>query len=232
MTKNSSVRDIAVSGFNLAKRRMHSLSIKSRTRPSRQRRLAAILACAIVWLQTAQADASSPLEPEGVFVSTQPPTPGTTSAWEAAGIAESVAALKSGPDFPDVPLIVLVATDHEDTADEDTHVTVFVGAHQHRLPFDLVAAMQALGARGRYIKLRHIGKNLLDFHLAFHLGELVARNPEATYRIVSEDGGFDALIEDFQARDLAVERLRVEPAPTGSVHEQEDHPTSGGTTAP
>lgn len=58
----------------------------------------------------------------------------------------------------------------ETWADEDTHVTVFVGAHQHRLPFDLVAAMQALGARGRYVKLRHTGKNLLDFHLAFISG--------------------------------------------------------------
>jgi pimeloyl-ACP methyl ester carboxylesterase len=64
-------------------------------------------------------DASSPLEPEGVFVSTQPPTPGTPSAWEEAGIAESVAALKSGPDFPDVALLVLAATDHQDTAERE-----------------------------------------------------------------------------------------------------------------
>lgn len=64
-------------------------------------------------------DASSPLEPEGVFVSTQPPAPGTPSAWEAAGIAESVAALKSGPNLPDVPMIVLVATDHADTAERE-----------------------------------------------------------------------------------------------------------------
>jgi pimeloyl-ACP methyl ester carboxylesterase len=60
-------------------------------------------------------DASSPLEPEGVFVSTQPAAPGTTAAWEEAGIAASVAALNSGPRLPDVPLIVLVATDHQDT---------------------------------------------------------------------------------------------------------------------
>ncbi|NCA73044.1 MAG: NYN domain-containing protein, partial [Sphingobacteriia bacterium] len=109
--------------------------------------------------------------------------------------------------------------------------TVFVGAHQHRLPFDLVAAMQALGARGRYIKLRHTGKNLLDFHLAFHLGELVARDPEATYRIVSKDGGFDALIADLQARGLAVERLRMEPTPVGNVHEPTVELAPSGTKA-
>lgn len=31
----------------------------------------------------------------------------------------SVAALKSGPDVPDVPLLVLVASDHEDTAERE-----------------------------------------------------------------------------------------------------------------
>ena len=111
-------------------------------------------------------------------------------------------------------------------------MTVSVGAHQHRLPFDLVAAMQALGAWGRYIKLRHTGKNLLDFHLAFHLGELVARKPAATYRIVSKDGGFDALIEDLQARGLAIEHLRLEPAPTGSVHGSDEKPAPDGPTSP
>jgi pimeloyl-ACP methyl ester carboxylesterase len=239
MAENSSVRDIAVSGIDLAKHRMHSLPFKRRTQPGRRRYLAALLACAIPWLQPALADdlllhtgeglistriegtrgrpvvfisglgeemdgwdrvasaiarcavvvrydrpgigasrpapdapvlaqdvalrlsailsdldiavpvvlvahslgglyaqafarlfpeqtaglvlvdASSPLEPEGVFVSTQPPTPGTPAAWEAAGIAESVAALKSGPDFPDMPLLVLVASDHEDTAERE-----------------------------------------------------------------------------------------------------------------
>lgn len=96
-------------------------------------------------------------------------------------------------------------------ADADTRVTVFVGAHQHRIPFEIAAAMQSLGARGRYVKLHRAGKNLLDFHLAFHLGELIARDPEARYQIVSRDSGFDALIEDLQARGLAVERLCLEP---------------------
>jgi hypothetical protein len=63
----------------------------------------------------------------------------------------------------------------ETRADVDTRVTVFVGAHQERLPFDLVAALQA---RGR-----------------------------------------------------AVERLRVAPTPTGSVHALEERPAPGGTTA-
>jgi pimeloyl-ACP methyl ester carboxylesterase len=60
-------------------------------------------------------DAASPLEPPGVFVSTAPLEPGSISAAEEAGVAPSDAALLAGPPFPPVPLIVLVATDHDDT---------------------------------------------------------------------------------------------------------------------
>jgi hypothetical protein len=35
----------------------------------------------------------------------------------------------------------------ETRADADTRVTVFVGAHQERLPFDVVAALPARGLR-------------------------------------------------------------------------------------
>jgi hypothetical protein len=100
----------------------------------------------------------------------------------------------------------------EDWIDKETRVTVFVGAHQHRIPFELASAMQALGKRGRYVKVKHTGKNALDFQLMFYLGELVGQDPGATYRIVSKDTGFDALIDDLRARGLAVERLSLEPA--------------------
>jgi pimeloyl-ACP methyl ester carboxylesterase len=60
-------------------------------------------------------DAASPLEPPGVFVSTATLAPGSISAAEEAGVAPSEAALLSGPPFPPIPLIVLAATDHDDT---------------------------------------------------------------------------------------------------------------------
>ncbi|TPV97491.1 MAG: putative aminoacrylate hydrolase RutD [Beijerinckiaceae bacterium] len=60
-------------------------------------------------------DASSPLEPPGVFVSRVPPKPGTIEAAEEAGVAPSVAALLAGPPLPPVPLVVLAATYHGDT---------------------------------------------------------------------------------------------------------------------
>ena len=93
----------------------------------------------------------------------------------------------------------------------DVRVTVFVGAHQTRLPFALVAAMQALGARGRYVKIGGAGRNALDFHLAFYLGELAAGEPHAHYRIVSKDTGFDPLIGHLQGRGLRVDRVPAMP---------------------
>ncbi len=120
----------------------------------------------------------------------------------------------------------------ETRADEDTHVTVFVGAHQERIPFDLVAAMQAIGSRARYVKIARAGKNALDFHLAFYLGELAAHDPTATFRVMSRDGGFDVLIAHLQARGLTVERLRVESISDGDVHDNEEMPAPGDTTAP
>ena len=60
-------------------------------------------------------DASSPLEPPGVFVSTVPLDSGSISAAEEAGVTPSMTALLEGPAFPPVPLVVLAATDHGDT---------------------------------------------------------------------------------------------------------------------
>ena len=102
----------------------------------------------------------------------------------------------------------------ETWADKDTHVTVFVGAHQDGLPCDFVAELQALGSRARYVKIARAGKNALDFHLAFYLGELAARDPTATFRVMSRVGGFDALIAHLLARGLAVERISSEAPPS------------------
>jgi pimeloyl-ACP methyl ester carboxylesterase len=60
-------------------------------------------------------DATTPLESPDTFVSTMPPTAGTTAAAEEAGVPESMAALRAGPPFPPVPLFVIAASDHNDT---------------------------------------------------------------------------------------------------------------------
>jgi pimeloyl-ACP methyl ester carboxylesterase len=64
-------------------------------------------------------DSASPLEPPGAFSSTIPTTPGSIAAMEEAGFAPSAVAMLAGPPFPPVPLIVLVATNHDVTPDRE-----------------------------------------------------------------------------------------------------------------
>lgn len=85
-------------------------------------------------------------------------------------------------------------------------ILVFVGASQGKVPFELAAAMQQLGADAEYIKISGNGKNALDFHLAFYIGELSARNPGAYFHIISRDTGFDPLIRHLQDRKIRVMR--------------------------
>jgi hypothetical protein len=88
-------------------------------------------------------------------------------------------------------------------------VVVFVGAQQHRLPFDFACAMQAIGERGRYIKIAGSGRNALDFHIAFYLGELLQQGPRASFRVVSKDAGFDPLISHLVERGFDVARIEA-----------------------
>lgn len=93
-----------------------------------------------------------------------------------------------------------------------------LGALQNRLPFDFANTMQGLGERARYVKIGGVGRNALDFHLAFYLGDLVREDPGGVFRIVSKDSGFDPLIEHLQARGLDVERWHELPgSPPGAI---------------
>lgn len=85
-------------------------------------------------------------------------------------------------------------------------VLVFVGANQSKVPFELAAALQDLGESGQYVKMSGTGKNALDFHLAYYLGELAAKEPEAYFHVISKDTGFDPLIKHLKSRKIRVQR--------------------------
>ena len=87
-------------------------------------------------------------------------------------------------------------------------VFVFVGASQAKLSYDLAAAMQQLGENAKYVKIGGNGKNALDFHLAFYVGELSTKEPNAYFHIISKDTGFDPLIKHLQARNIRIQRER------------------------
>lgn len=85
-------------------------------------------------------------------------------------------------------------------------VLVFVGQSQARVPFDLADSMQLLGKNARYIKIAGNGQNALDFHIAYYIGELAAKEPDAYFHIISKDKGFDPLIQHLKSRKIRVQR--------------------------
>ena len=85
-------------------------------------------------------------------------------------------------------------------------VYVFVGEHQAKLPFELVDAMQQLGDAGRYIKIAGQGRNALDIHVAYYLGELVREDPIGYFHVISRDTGFDPLIKHLRRRGIEAHR--------------------------
>ena len=82
-------------------------------------------------------------------------------------------------------------------------VKVFVGASQAkgRISFELVHSMQALGANAEYVKIARTGKNAVDMHIAYYVGRLLEKEPNAVIHIVSRDSDFDPLIEYLDAKD-------------------------------
>ena len=85
-------------------------------------------------------------------------------------------------------------------------VLVFVGETQAKIPFDLADSMQLLGNHARYLKITGTGQNALDFHIAYYIGELSAKEPDANFHIISKDKGFDPLIRHLKAKKINVMR--------------------------
>jgi len=86
------------------------------------------------------------------------------------------------------------------------NVIVFVGATQTKVSFELATAMQALGTSAQYVKIVGSGKNALDFHIAYYLGELIAKDPSAYFHIISKDTGFDPLIKHLKNKKIKIQR--------------------------
>ncbi|MBB3184169.1 hypothetical protein FHR95_001730 [Halomonas fontilapidosi] len=85
-------------------------------------------------------------------------------------------------------------------------VIVFVGANQVKIPFELASALQALGSNAEYVKIGGNGPNALDFHIAFYVGQLAEKDPNAYFHIISKDTGFDSLIKHLKGRKIFAQR--------------------------
>lgn len=86
-------------------------------------------------------------------------------------------------------------------------VPFFYGASQKSVPTDFMLEALKLGQE-RFIPINIAGqgKNALDFHIAFYLGEYLTQNPKAFCVVLSKDKGFDPLIRHLAGRGFSLRR--------------------------
>lgn len=85
-------------------------------------------------------------------------------------------------------------------------VIVFVGSKPVKISFDLACGMQSLGADAEYVKIEGNGPNALDFHIAFYMGNIAARDPDCYFHVISKDTGFDPLIKHLKTKRIYAQR--------------------------
>ena len=90
--------------------------------------------------------------------------------------------------------------------DKPYHLMVFVGASQHKISTDFAMQVQNLKA-AEYVRISGNGHNALDFHIAYMIGRLAEREPDASFHIVSKDRGFDPLITYLKASNIKASRV-------------------------
>jgi PIN domain len=85
---------------------------------------------------------------------------------------------------------------------EQFKVKVFVGATQKNVTIKFAKALQPMGDRAEYIEISKSGKNALDFHIAFYIGQLAAADPTAYFHVISGDKGYEPLIKHLKDKTI------------------------------
>lgn len=91
----------------------------------------------------------------------------------------------------------------------DLKVLIFLGSNQNKLPVEFVSTIQDLGKNAEYVQISGSGKNALDFHIAFTIGELSKIDPKAYYHIISKDAGYDPLVKHARKKGIQIGRSKT-----------------------
>jgi hypothetical protein len=83
---------------------------------------------------------------------------------------------------------------------------VFLGPQNKKLDVEVVEKLLENAQAVQLIRIATVGKNALDFVLAYHLGQAVFTDPKGYFHIVSKDAGFDALVDLLKSRHVKVKR--------------------------
>jgi hypothetical protein len=108
-------------------------------------------------------------------------------------------------------------------------LAIFRGPGQMKYAADVAEAWQPLGANVTFVRCAKAGRNAVDMHIAFYLGELVAAAEHADaangarFVIVSRDTDFDPLLLHIRGQGYEATRVASIKAALGG-HEAEREP--------
>lgn len=95
---------------------------------------------------------------------------------------------------------------------------IFVGANQAKISVELADEIQRYGENAQYIRLQNSGKNALDFHIAFYMGQFLSSDPGCQFLVISKDTGYDPLLKHLRSIGVQASRSTAavnaaQPAP-------------------
>ncbi len=93
----------------------------------------------------------------------------------------------------------------------DQAIIVFTGDKQTKINLGLVQWAQPLGKQVEWKPIAGSGPNALDFHIAFYIGRISAKEPESSFVILSQDKGFDPLVQHVRSLGSRCERVESFP---------------------
>ncbi len=94
----------------------------------------------------------------------------------------------------------------ESLSSKDT-VVIFYGNDASTLPMDLHVRIVESGAALQYMKIEKMAKNYLDFQLSAISGYLVATTKQTDFVVVSNDKGFDSVLDLWNNADFVGRKL-------------------------
>src|SRR5262249_55059356 len=111
---------------------------------------------------------------------------------------------------------------------------LFFGAGQKSVPREFLKAALKLRERFVSIDIEGQGKNALDFHIAYYLGQYLTQSAKTPCVILSKDRGFDSLIKHLGLRGFNVRRASTlrEAAPAPAATTRRPTPGRESVTAP
>lgn len=97
---------------------------------------------------------------------------------------------------------------------EGTDVWLFHGPHQK---LDDSSHRQTYGSQVTLVPRSGAGRNALDFQLTYYVGYIAARQPDATFVVVSNDHGYDPMLAHACELGFKARRCRYERPPVPAV---------------